>query len=293
MIEKTDGASIGVAVVGHAALLAAIVLYYQWMKPEEKEEPPPMEVSFVEEVGPASTAPDVAAEPAPTFSDEVAPIDEAAGADAPIPEPVQQPVREPVAEPVRPPVEVTPRQRPDSTRSPVVVRSSPPPRLTDNRPRQPVRPPQRPGRPATQPRDSGPSSDAITRALRGGAPRQGPVSPAAAAPAQLSGAQRQQISRNISNLIAPCVGRAQAPNDLARSISVALRVTVTREGVPTAHTVVSSSGVNASNSDYVDDVAAVVVRAIRSCASRIATLPDDQYAVAGGWRTFNYRFRFP
>jgi hypothetical protein len=35
------------------------------------------------------------------------------------------------------------------------------------------------------------------------------------------------------------------------------------------------------------------MRAVRACASRIATLPADHYGIAGGWRTFRYRFRFP
>lgn len=265
---RMDATGFAIAILAHGALL------YILTREREKEPPPEpaaMEVSFVEEVGPVSSAPVTASEPAPTFGEQMSP-DTASGADA------STPVTPPVPNPVRPPVERGERGRPDLTQNRVPVRPAPPPRVSDTRPPRPTQ--------------RGPSFADVARNVGGGAPSARP-GPAAAAPAQLSGAQRQQIARNISSLIAPCAARAQPPNGFARGISVDLRVTVTRDGVPTGHNLVSPGGVNSTNEDYVDDVVAVAMRAVRSCASRIATLPDEYYDVAGGWRTFRYRFRFP
>lgn len=298
---KLDATGFAIAILAHAALLYILTRE----RAEEKEpEPAAMEVSFVEETGPVSSAPVTSAEPAPVFGEEVAP-DAASGAEASEPAPVTPPV----PEPVRPPVETSDRGRPDLTRTRVPVRPTPtppvrqpqrptPPAQTRPRPAPPTQTRPTPPRPAqtrpAQPRPgpTGPSFADVARNVGGGAPSRRP-GPPAAAPAQLSGAERQQIARNISSLIAPCAARAQPPNGFARGISVDLRVTVTREGVPTGHTMVSSSGVNGTNDDYVDDVTAVAMRAVRACAGRIATLPDEHYDVAGGWRTFRYRFRFP
>jgi outer membrane biosynthesis protein TonB len=259
-----------------------------------------MEVSFVEEVGPVSTAPEMSEAPAPSFGEEVAPAEEASGATASVPEPVTAPI----PEPVRPPVETGERRRPDLTRNPVQVRPAVP-RVTQVQPRpapSAQRPQPRPApRPAQQPaqqpgrgqgqRSAGFDPRRLAESLgRGPAEARGA---APSAPAPLTGAQRQAISRQIGSLIAPCAARAQAPNGFARSISVDLRVTVTEGGTPTGHELLGSSGTNESNSDYVDDVVAVAMRAVRACASRIASLPSDHYAIPGGWRTFRYRFRFP
>ncbi len=287
---KLDATGFAIAILAHIALLYILTRE----RTEEKEpEPAAMEVSFVEEAGPVSSAPVTAAEPAPTFGEEVAP-DAASGAEAS----EAAPVTPPVPEPVRPPVETSDRGRPDLTRTRVPVRPTPsPPARQTQRPSPPAQtrpratPPAqtRPAQPRPGPR--GPSFAEVARNVGGGAPSRRP-GPPAAAPTQLSGAERQSIARQIGALIQPCSVRTRPPNALAGSISLDLRVTVTREGVPTGHSVVSTSGVNDTNRDYVDNVTATALGAVRACAGRIATLPDEHYAVAGGWRTFRYRFRF-
>jgi hypothetical protein len=238
-------------------------------------------------VGPVTSALQPALEPAPSTGEVApAPAEESAGAEATIPEPV----RPPVVEEVRPPVETGERRRPDLTRNPVQVRPAPPPRVAatpprpQNRPAQPARPP------AAQP-NRGPSfADVVGRIGRPPSPSRDTAPAAPASPAPLSGAQRQRISSQIGGLIQPCATRAQPPNAFARSISVVIQVTVTPSGTPTGHRLVSSSGVD-GNEEYVDDVVGVAMRAVRACAARIATLPSEYYQ--NGWRTFQYRFRFP
>ena len=286
-MDRAEATGLGVAVAGHAALVVALALGLAVsQRPREDDA---MEVSFVEEVGPVSTAPEMSEAPAPSFGEEVAPAEEASGATASVPEPVTAPI----LAPARPPVETGERRRPDLTRNPVQLRPAVP-RLTQVQPRPQQRPAPRPAQQAGRgqgQRSAGFDPRRLAESLgRGPAEARGA---APSAPAQLTGAQRQAISRQIGSLIAPCAARAQAPNGFARSISVDLRVTVTEVGTPTGHQLLGSSGTNESNSDYVDDVVAVAMRAVRACASRIASLPSDHYAIPGGWRTFRYRFRFP
>lgn len=291
-MERTESAGIGIAIIGHVLLILALkYMFDQAAAPPAR--PEAMEVSFVEEMGPVSSAPESSEMPAPSFGEELAPPEEASGATPAPPEPITAPI----PEPVRPPVETSERRRPEPTRNPVQVRPAPPPRVAPNSTRP--RPQQRPVQQRPQPRagqgqgnrSSGFDARRLAESLGRGPPAARGTAPNP--PAQLSGAQRQQLARNISGLIAPCATRARAPNPFARTISVDLRVTVTAGGAPTGHQLLGSSGTNAQNSDYVDDVVAVAMRAVRACASRIASLPDDHYAIPGGWRTFRYRFRFP
>jgi outer membrane biosynthesis protein TonB len=284
VIPRTDSAGVGVAIVGHAAIIAALILLYDRDDPAVVE-PPPMEVSFVEEVGPVSTAPESAAAPAPSAAEEIGPSEEPSASEATIPETISPPVNDPVRPPVQPPVETGERRRPDLTQAPVQVRPAAPSRLAPpTRSQPPAR--NRVGPPQRQPAQSGPSSSDIARALGGGGARQGP-----SAATQVSSVERQRIVNQIGGLIQPCAARAQPPNAFARSISVVLRVTVASNGSPTAHQLVSSSGTNEDNQGYVDEVVGVALRAVRACSNRIASLPADKYQ--NGWRTFSYRFRFP
>lgn len=294
-MDRAEATGLGVAVAGHAALVVALALGLAvTQRPRDDDA---MEVSFVEEVGPVTSAPEPSSEaPAPALGEELAPVEEASGATASVPEPITAPVQELV----RPPIETGERRRPDLTRNPVQLRTAQPRVTPQSRP-QPQRQVQQ--RQVQRPSGGGQPRQrldlaALGRSLGGGSPTGQSGSPggsgtARQAPAALSGAQQQQIARDISGKIRPCAARAQPPNAFARSISVDLRVTVTQSGVPTGHQLLSSAGTNDSNNDYVDDVVGVAMRAVRACASSIATLPADHYAIRGGWRTFRYRFRFP
>jgi hypothetical protein len=296
-MDRAEATGLGVAVAGHAALVVALALGLAvTQRPLEED---PMEVSFVEEVGPVSTAPETSAAPAPALGEELAPVEDASGATGSVPAPITPPIPEPIV----PPLETGERRRPDLTRNPIVLRPAPPPRVAQNQPRPQQQRPQQ--RPQPQQRQAGGGQPRqrldlaeLGRSLGAGSPQGRQGSPGGSgtsqqAPAALTGAQRQAQSRQISGLIQPCAARAQPPNPFAKSISIDLRVTVTQEGIPTSHQLLSSAGTNDSNADYVDDVVGVAMRAVRACASRIASLPDDHYAIPGGWRTFRYRFRFP
>lgn len=292
--KRPEAIGFGIALLAHGALL--------WLLSGERDDPPPppeqsMEVSFLEEAGPVTTAPELTEAPAPSFGEEYAAPEEAAGEPEPEPAPFPEPLPAPVPEPVRPPVQAEPRRPPQPSRNAAPPRPAQP-RVAQSQPRPQPRPsPPAQRRPQAQPgqgqarRSSGFDANRLAQSL-GRAPADARGS-SPSPPAQLTGAQRQQIARNISNLIAPCARRAVPPNGFARSISVDLRVSVTQSGSPTGHQLVGSGGTDDTNREYVDDVVAAAMRAVRACSSRIATLPGEHYAVAGGWRTFRYRFRFP
>jgi hypothetical protein len=296
-MDRAEATGLGVAIAGHAALVVALALGLAVTQRPRQDDA--MEVSFVEEVGPVSTAPETSEAPAPALGEELAPAEQASGATASVPEPITAPIEELI----RPPVETGERRRPDLTRNPVVVRAAPPPRVTPQpRPQpqqraqsqpQPRQPQQRQAT-GGQPRQRLDLAE-LRRSLGGGTPQGQQDSPGGSgtgrqAPAALTGAQRQAISRQIGNLIAPCARRVQPPNGFARSISVVLRVSVSPSGVPTGHQLVSKGGTNPENDDYVDDVVAGAMRAVRACASQIATLPAEYYQ--NGWRQFRYEFKF-
>ena len=298
-MDRAEATGLGVAIAGHAGLIVLLALGLAATR--EITPPPTMEVSFVEDVGPVTSAPETAEPPAPSLGEEIGAPEEASGAEASVPEPVLAPV----PEPVRPPVETADRRRPDVTRNavPVQPRARPRPQPQVQPPpnrsaqAQPVRRP-----PAPQPRAAAPGRGQgqrstgfdprrLAQVIGRGPPEARGTAPAA--PARLSGAQQQALARQIGNLIQPCSARANPPNGFARSISVVLRVSVAANGSPQSHQLVSSAGTNDSNEEYVGAVVDTAMRAVRACASRIASLPAEQYSVPGGWRTFTYRFRFP
>jgi len=107
-MDRTETTGLGISVVGHGALLA--ILTYGLFKAAAPLPPSPaMEVSFVDEAGLTSAAPEPATEaPAIGAAPDVGPVEDA----APVPEPRPMPTQAPVA----PRRATLPPQRP-STRS--------------------------------------------------------------------------------------------------------------------------------------------------------------------------------
>jgi hypothetical protein len=106
-------------------------------------------------------------------------------------------------------------------------------------------------------------------------------------------AQPQAITRNISGLIQPCASRTRPGNAEQRRIGVLLRVTVTPTGELLSYALVRATGVDEANRAQLSNVVDIALGALKRCAARIGTLPPEEYAIVGGWRTFQYRFRFP
>ncbi|HWT12131.1 MAG TPA: hypothetical protein VN231_05215, partial [Allosphingosinicella sp.] len=104
-MDRTEAAGFGAALVGHGALLAALTLGLATIAAP----PPPsdaIQVSFVDEIGLVSAAPEPTREPpAQGMAPELGPVEDAAP--APLPEPAR-PLPEPRPAPPRP--EPAPKQ---------------------------------------------------------------------------------------------------------------------------------------------------------------------------------------
>ena len=285
MIPKTDSAGVGVAIVGHAAIIAALFLLYDRATPVP-DEPPPMEVSFVEEVGPVSTAPESAAAPAPSAAEEIGPVEDPSGSEATIPETISPPVTDPVRPPVQPPMETGERRRPDLTRAPVQVRQAQPPRLSQvqpprarppaqNRPAPPQRPPAQPNR--------GPSFADVVGRIGRGPPTSSGTGPAPRA-AAASPQQRATFTSALAAKISRCSRQQRPSTQEARSLRPVVVIRLRQDGsLDGAPSVRSVEGLNDTNRQYETQAREAIVRAVRNCAPYTG-LPAELYSVPNGWR---------
>lgn len=291
-MERTEATGFGVALVGHIALVVALMLLLD--KSGALTPPPAMEVSFAEDVGLVSTAPETEAS-APAEGEEPGPAEEAAGSEASVPEPAPAPEPDPVRTPSPP----TPRDRPEEPRR--TARS--------NVPSQPRPQPQQ--RPQAQPQRQQQQRTAQAQPQRQGQPGRGQAQqsrgsrlPSAGSfgsdpgsntrpAAQMTGQAAADIGSAIQRQVQPCAIRQRPPAPEAREIVTSVRLRLTREGgLAAAPQVVGQDGINEDNRRYAELVRERAILAFREC-SPLRNLPQELYDVPRGWQTFTLRFRFP
>jgi outer membrane biosynthesis protein TonB len=165
LMDRAEAQGFGVALAGHAALLAVLTLGFATVRqPAIVSEP--MEVSIVEEVALTSAVPEPAVEPpAPTIAPELGPPEE------PAPAPVPSPPRRRRC-PRRPPAAAA-QGDPDA---PAEARA--PPSRSPNRPKaapkpEPVKPAPKPAPAKAAPAKPAPAKPAPAKSCRGQAARQG------------------------------------------------------------------------------------------------------------------------
>jgi hypothetical protein len=266
-MDRTEAAGLGVSVVGHVALLAALSLALVTAA-NPPVTPPAMEVSFVDEVGLTSTAPQPSPTPAAQArAPEIGPVEDAAPAPAP----------EAPAPPL--PREAVPAP------SPVTA------------PRPPSRTQTRPAPPATQ----GTGQTTRRAGLGDLDPRafgRDPASPTNNPPAAAISAQAlADIRSAIERQIQPCAGRrSNLLGSGAERIRVTLNLRLRSDGaLAAAPTLVPGRtiGVDDENRRYVQQVGELILAAAREC-SPLRGLPSDLYRTStGGWSNINVNFGFP
>ncbi len=271
-----------IALLAHAALL--------FILSRETDDPPPpeadaMEVSFVEEVGPVSSAPEVSQEPAPALGEEFAPAEVASGSDASVPDPIAPPI----PEPIRPPAETGERRRPDPTRNAVTLRPAAPPRVAQvqRQQRQQRAVPQR----QTQQRQGapGPRFADVARSFGGGTPqgRQGSPGDSGGGATTQGPATSQQRASFVGALtakIARCSRQQRPTTQEARTLRPVVVIRLRQDGsLDGAPFVRSVEGLNATNRQYETQVRDAIIRAVRNCAP-YSGLPPELYDVPNGWR---------
>ena len=257
-MDKAEAAGFGVALGGHAALLAVLTLGLA-----TAANPPisnnPIEVSFVEEVGLTSAAPEpVTSPPEQGMAPLTGPPEDAA---ATLPEPAPPaPQPEPRPSPQPQPKQPQARERPARPPTPARNTGSAP---ADRRPRL--------GRDILKGLGSDPAPARTSR-------------PAAA----MTGEARASINAAIRRALLPCE-RQPLPSPEAAVIEVDVRVTLTRDGGLADADVLRVRNPNSELAQYERRMRDLALNVIRQCTP-IRGLPGELYDVPRGWRQFTYTF---
>ena len=261
-MERAEATGLGVAVVGHAALLAVLTLGLF-----AAAGPPPVtdtfDVSFVDEVALASASPmPQAAPPAPSEAPELGAPEEAAPlpsplAPAPTPAPAPSPrATQPQRQAVPPLADPRDRRRPDEARQGQSDRSRGT-RLADLNLDNLGRDPSRSRTPAAPASSYGPQ-------------------------------ERASVRQAIARALARCQ-RQPLPAPEAAAIRVEYRITLNRDGSLSDADFLRVINSNPALEQYERRMRDLALNVITACTP-IRGLPPEFYDVPGGWRQFPYQF---
>jgi outer membrane biosynthesis protein TonB len=271
-MDRAEATGVGVSLVGHGAVVAVLVLGLASVG----REPPPsdaIEVSFVDEVGLVSAAPQPTQEPpAEGMAPQAGPIDDAPA--APTPEPAQ-----PDPRPTPAAAQPAPRQA-----APTPARETPaPPRA--QQPQQEKQGSSGSGRRTQRAR----LGDEILKGIGDDSQSRSRTSPAAVMDAQAAADIGQAIQRQIQ----PCADRQVYPGPGAERIVTPVRLRLNRDGSLAARPSVGRQrGIDDENRRYAERVADLAVRSFVECAP-LRGLPAELYDVPRGWSNFVMNYRLP
>lgn len=260
MMDRAEVTGVGVAVVGHGALLAALT-YGLAMAGRPIALPPAMEVSYIDEVGLVSAAPAPATEPAAAATaPEIGPAEDAAPASAPAPPEPRAAPQEAAPAPARPPA-----------------------RRAETRP--------------TRPGTSGAGERTLRAGLGDLDPRSFGRDPAARSsrpPAAVMSAQSAaDIGSAIARQVQPCADRQVDPGNGSNRIVTTLNLRLNRDGSLAARPrVTNQRGLDDENRRYAQRVADIAIAAFVGC-SPLRGLPGELYDVPRGWSNFTMNYRLP
>ena len=263
-LSQNEAAALGVAVLGHVALVAALV----WLKPADLPPPPPerMSVTISDETGLVSTSPNPEANPvldsgpvlgdsAPALPLEPIPLVQAQPLPRPVPMPVPRPLVQPKAQP-----QAKPAQRPPSQ----------PPRN------------QTPPRPGTKPGNS-----RFADAFGDGIPQGKPAGKGTDSPAQATGAQKDRWKSQIVGKVVARFGACAVSGLDIDKLSFDIRFTLTIDGQIESIGQVQVGGITAANRTQVEPLKACAMKAVKQAAPHTG-LPPEYY---NDWKTRNVRLR--
>jgi outer membrane biosynthesis protein TonB len=243
-MDRAQAAGLGIATAGHLALLAALSLGFA----ASRLPPPrsaPIEVSFVDEVAPQSTAPSPSAQaPAPRLAEVEGPAEPAPT--PPLPQPEAQPAPALPAPPRAAPPPPAPSPRP-APRQP-----APAPALTAEKPApRPAPPRPAPPRAAAAPAPAKPTALRPTGRLSGllagladrDTPSRSTAPPAAAAGPAVEASLVAEVRRQLKPQWQKVVPSGADMESLRTEVSL----TLDRNGRVTGVDVVGTRGITASN----------------------------------------------
>lgn len=328
-LYRSEIAGVAAAVIGLAALLAAIL----WLGQRQEPAPPPptpIEITMADETAVQAAAEPSRQAPAQAEASEQGPGQQAAP--APVVQPEQQPappqppapVPAPPSRPApaqRTPPRPAPEARPPPRPAPEAPAPRPVPRAQPRPKPTPAMPPAAPPRRAATPPAARPAPAAPARTAQPAARPANGASPGAAATrarasrlgseirlgqndrlapanapaaqAQMTGPALQNIVSMIQRQVQPCANRQINPGPGASDIRVVLNLRLARDGSLIGQPrVAGHSGVDDDNRIYVTPVDRAAVAAFVGCAP-LRGLPPELYDVPGGWSNVTLRYKLP
>ncbi|WP_106640599.1 cell envelope integrity protein TolA [Allosphingosinicella vermicomposti] len=273
-MDRAEATGLGIAVVGHGALLAVLTLGLAnaVVLPTMN---PPMDVSFVDEVGLQSAAPDPATEaPMASIAPETGSPEEAA----------------PKA--IEAPPEPTPTVQPKALPK---AKSEPAPSKTATKPAPPKALPK--AATSNAKANSGKGKAEKTKGSRLGSDFLKGLGDDTksksnkATGAVMSAQAASSIGSLIKRQVQPCADRQGTPGPGAERITVTIKLRLNRDGSLAARPVsTGTSGVDDQNRRYEKRVEELAIAAFVGC-SPLRGLPDELYDVPRGWSNFTLRYK--
>jgi len=250
MIYKAEAQGFGIALAGHAALLAMLSLGFAATRPPLLSQP--IEVSFVDEVALESAAPSAVA-PAPRLADVAGPV-----------EPAPAPPVEPVPAPPQPRI-AAPAPVPAPTPAPA-------PRAT--KPSKPAAAPTRPAPPKAAPARPAPrSTGRLKGLLTGVGERDSPSQSVAPNASTISAAARSSLGAEVRRQLKP---HWKAPTGAdSEQLRTELSIALAADGAVTEIEILRTTGQTDSNRPQVKLHQEQAVRAVRIASP--FKLPPEYY----------------
>lgn len=264
MIDKSEGAGLGLSIVGHIALLAILSLNLMSVR-EMPKLSEPMDVMLVDKAGLLSAAPEMSKEPPQA-------------AQAPELGPVEEVPPDPTPTPPKPAPPSPPQPAPSPKPAPKVAPQKPvPPAAAAAKPTTAT--PAKPKAKATSLANDFLKGIPVEKSTgKAAAPRVAAISPIA-----MNGLI-QAIQKKVKRCYQPPIGGADVLSIVSR-INMRLKKDGSFAATPT---VIGNTGVTGANERYVRQMNEAATRALQSCAP-YSDLPADFYE--GGWENINFNFR--
>lgn len=273
-MDRAEATGLGIATVGHVALLAAITFLAATQLPAPKTVP--IEVSFVEEAGLESASPaPAAAEPAALLAPEEGPPEAA----MPAP-PEVQPVPQPQPQQAVP--TPAPRPAPAPKPAPKAVQPRPAPARPAAKPAQ-AKPKPAPARPAATAKPTATRTTGRLDGLLNGVSERKTASRSTAAPAAVTGPVQASLAAEIRRQIKPH-WRSPTGAD-AEQLRTEVLISLAPDGKVTDIRIVGTTGQTASNRPQVPLHREHAERAVRLASP--FKLPAQYY---DAWKSLRFNF---